>query len=139
MDIEKSVGNTVWTLGYCTHAWLLRGKSLGQLERLLGCRSGRLDEGATIMFLQRSPGAADFQLAGYTYFPDGTEGGHKLEPQEREPRRMESLLPGTQPENFAGYKIQGFVTSRSLLKSRAPRPSALLIAMSYISVRRNLD
>jgi hypothetical protein len=92
MDIEQSVGDTVWTLGYCTHAWLLRGKSLGQLERMLGFRTGRLDEGATILFLQRLPGANDFQLVGYTYSPDGTEGGHKLQPQDREPRRMESLL-----------------------------------------------
>jgi len=92
MDNESSVGDMVWTLGYCTQAWFLRGKSLGQLEDMLGFTKGRLDNGATILFLQRLPGPEDFQLAGYTYFSDGTQGGHKLKLEERGPYRMESLL-----------------------------------------------
>lgn len=92
MDIESTVGDMIWTLGYCTQACLLRGKTLGQLEDMLGFRKGRLQNGATILFLQRLPGPDDFQLAGYTYFSDGTQGGHKLKPEERGPYRMERLL-----------------------------------------------
>jgi hypothetical protein len=75
--------------GYCTHAFLLRGKSLTELETLLGYGRGRLANGATILFLERLPGPDDLQLAGYTYFSDGTVQGHKLEAADRDPYRME--------------------------------------------------
>lgn len=78
--------------GFCTHAFLLRGKSLTNLEDLLGYRRGRLANGATILFLDRLPVPEDFQLAGYTYFSDGAVQGHKLDPADRDPFRMESLL-----------------------------------------------
>jgi hypothetical protein len=78
--------------GFCTHAFLLRGKPLTELEDLLGYRRGRLAAGATILFLEALPTPDDFQLAGYTYFSDGAVQGHKLPPADRDPYRMESLL-----------------------------------------------
>ena len=78
--------------GYCTHAFLLRGKSLNELEDLVGFRRGRLAGGATIYFLEALPVPDDIQLAGYTYFSDGAVQGHKLAPADRDPFRMESLL-----------------------------------------------
>lgn len=80
------------TTGFCTHAFLLRGKSLNDLEDLLGYRRGRLAGGATVLFLEKLPTPDDIQLAGYTYFSDGAVQGHKLSPVDRDPYRMESLL-----------------------------------------------
>jgi hypothetical protein len=85
--------NTVHDMtGFCTHAFLLRGKPLTELEDLLGYRRGRLAAGATILFLQALPTPDHFQLAGYTYFSDGAVQGHKRPPADRDPYRMESLL-----------------------------------------------
>jgi hypothetical protein len=79
------------TTGCCTHALLLRGKSLTELEDVLGYQRGRLAAGATILFLEALPTADCFQLAGYTYFSDGAVQGHKRPPADREPYRMECL------------------------------------------------
>jgi len=92
MAPEWAVGTVHESTGFCTHAFLLRGKTLTELQTLLGYRSGRLVAGATILFLETLPTVDDFQLAGYTYFSDGTLQGHKLQPSERDPYRMESLL-----------------------------------------------
>ncbi len=85
-------GTVCQMTGFCTHAFLLRGKSLTDLEGLLGYRPGRLASGATILFLEKLPAPEDIQLAGYTYFSDGAVLGHKLAPADRDPYRMESLL-----------------------------------------------
>jgi hypothetical protein len=92
MSTGLSVGTLKQMTGYCTHAFLLRGKTLEQLEDLLGYRRGRLVTGATILFLKQLPGPDDFQFAGYSYFSDGAVTGHKLNPADRDPYRMESLL-----------------------------------------------
>ena len=92
MPAELTMGSVHQMTGFCTHAFLLRGKPLPELERLLGYRSGRLAAGATILFLEALPTAEDFQLAGYTYFSDGALQGHKIPPADRDPYRMESLL-----------------------------------------------
>jgi hypothetical protein len=78
--------------GFCTQALPLRGKSLNELEDLLGYRRGRLAAGATILFLEKLLTPDDIQLAGYSYFSDGAVGGHKLAPADRDPYRMESVL-----------------------------------------------
>jgi hypothetical protein len=78
--------------GFCTHAFLLRGKPLSELEKLLGYRAGRLAAGARVLFLEDLPTVDDFQLAGYTYFSDGALRGHKVPSANRDPYRMESLL-----------------------------------------------
>jgi hypothetical protein len=78
--------------GFCAHAFLLRGKSLDDLEDLLDYRRGRLARGATILFLEKLPPPDDIQLAGYTYFSEGAVQGHKLAPADRDPYRTESLL-----------------------------------------------
>jgi len=92
MATGLAVGTVHQMTGFCTHAFLLRGKSLSDLESLLGYRKGRLAEGATILFLEALPTVDDFQLAGYTYFSDGALQGHKHAPADRAPYRMETLL-----------------------------------------------
>ena len=104
--------------GFCTHAFLLRGKSLGDLEGLLGYRRGRLASGATILFLEALPTPGDIQLAGYTYFSDGAAGGHKLAPADRDPYRMESLLKselGWSDTQLRDYK-QKMIGSKIVVK-----------------------
>lgn len=92
MALGLAVGTAHQMTGFCTHVFLLRGKPLTELEDILGYRRGRLTPGATILFLEALPTPDDFQLAGYTYFSDGTVQGHKLAPADRDPYRMESLL-----------------------------------------------
>jgi hypothetical protein len=92
MPAALSLNSIHQMTGFCTHAFLLRGKSLSDLEDLLGYRRGRLASGATILFLEKLPTPDDLQLAGYTYFSDGALQGHKLDAADREPYRMESLL-----------------------------------------------
>lgn len=89
---EYRVGAKVKERGFCTHAFLLRGRTPGVLEHLLGFREGRLSEGAAILFLEKLPCVGDFELAGFTYFSDGAVQGHKLDKAARDPYRMESLL-----------------------------------------------
>jgi hypothetical protein len=62
--------------GFCTHAFVPRGKPLSELVELLGYRRGRLASGATVLFLERMPTPDDIQLAGYSYFSDGAVQGH---------------------------------------------------------------
>ena len=92
MAAGLAVGAVHQMTGFCTHAFLLRGKPLPELEKLLGYRGGRLAAGATILFLDAVPAVDDFQLAGYTYFSDGALQGHKLPLSDRDRYRMESLL-----------------------------------------------
>jgi hypothetical protein len=92
MVTSFTVGQTQFMTGFCTHAFLLRGKSLSDLEKSLGYRSGRLASGARILFLEQLPQPDDFELAGYTYFSGGAVQGHKLGPGERDANRMEALL-----------------------------------------------
>jgi hypothetical protein len=92
MSTVLTLGAVHQMTGFCTHAFLLRGKSLNDLADLLGYRRDRLASGATILFLERLPTPDDLQLAGYTYFSDGAVQGHKLAVADREPYRMESLL-----------------------------------------------
>ena len=87
-----TLGSVHQMTGFCTHAFLLRGKSLNDLADLLGYSRDRLASGATILFLEKLPTPDDIQLAGYTYFSDGAVQGHKLAPADRDPYRMESLL-----------------------------------------------
>ena len=82
MASTLAAGQIYFTAGFCTHAFLLRGKSLSDLERLLGYRSGRLAAGAALLFLEQLPGPDDLELARYTYFSDGAIQGHKLTPED---------------------------------------------------------
>ena len=92
MEPELKVGSMVKERGFCTHAFLLRGRPPELLETLLGFRTGRLSEGAVILFLEEPPSVDDFELAGFTYFSDGAVQGHSLDDAARDPYRMESLL-----------------------------------------------
>jgi hypothetical protein len=92
MHTELTAGKTVHITGYCTHAFILRGKPLTELESVLGYGRGRLAMGAAILYLEEVPVPEDFRLAGYTYFSDGTVRGHETPSEERGPNRMESLL-----------------------------------------------
>lgn len=112
MHSGLSIG-TVEMTGYCTKAAFLRGKTLPELERLIGYGDGRLAGGATIFFLRQLPAPDDFQLAGYNYFSDGAVRGHKLTPAGRDPYRMENLLrkEGWSDADIRAYKQKMIGTS----------------------------
>jgi hypothetical protein len=62
--------STIQVSGFVTLKKFLAGKSLQQIESLLGFHQGRLRLGATIAELQSTPSAAEFDLAGYSQVAD---------------------------------------------------------------------
>jgi hypothetical protein len=52
--------------GFITQEKYVRNKSLGELERLLGFRTGRLSKGAKIYYLTQLPGTEQFHFRGYS-------------------------------------------------------------------------
>lgn len=62
--------STIQVSGFVTLKKFLAGKSLQQIESLLGFHQGRLRLGATIAELQYIPSAAEFDLAGYSQVAD---------------------------------------------------------------------
>jgi hypothetical protein len=57
--------------GYITQEKYIRGRSLAEMESLLGFNMGRLKAGAAVYAFTRIPRADEFELRGYTYLPDG--------------------------------------------------------------------
>jgi len=57
---------TVYQKGFFTTQRYLQGKTLVEIERLLGFREGRLSKGAWFFVANRLPGTNDFDLAGYS-------------------------------------------------------------------------
>jgi hypothetical protein len=60
------IGDRAKVSGYVTQEKYLTGRTLSDLERYLGFKSGRLAMGATFLKLDRVPGQAGFELAGYS-------------------------------------------------------------------------
>lgn len=64
--------------GCITQEHFIKGKSLSELERLLGFQSGRLANGAVIAVLTQMPTAQQFELLGYSQVAEhrfrGTDG-----------------------------------------------------------------
>jgi hypothetical protein len=62
--------STINVTGFVTLKKFLAGKNLQQIESLLGFHQGRLKMGATILELQGTPSAGEFDLAGYSQVAD---------------------------------------------------------------------
>lgn len=65
------VGEVVKYKGYITKYTFVRRRNAKQLETLIGYRAGSLGEGWALLFLNKLPGASDFEFRGYTHFLDG--------------------------------------------------------------------
>jgi hypothetical protein len=57
--------------GYITQDKYIRGRSLKQMEYILGFRAGRFAAGAAVYALNRLPEPNEFELRGYTFLPEG--------------------------------------------------------------------
>ena len=57
--------------GYITQEKFILGRTLKQIESILGFNSGRLAAGAAVYRFTRLPQPHEFELRGYTYLPDG--------------------------------------------------------------------
>lgn len=62
MFINKSIQVT----GCITQEKYIKGKSLTEVERILGFHAGRLSDGMVVAALQQIPAKDQFQLLGYT-------------------------------------------------------------------------
>jgi hypothetical protein len=61
----------IMVTGFITREAFLLGKTLAEMERVLGYRSGRLAAGVSIYALLRLPQNHEFKFAGYTHWPGG--------------------------------------------------------------------
>lgn len=65
------INDKKWAAGYFTLSKFVRGRTLAELERDLGVRTGRLSrEGAFMLFPLRLPLPYEFELRGYGIIPD---------------------------------------------------------------------
>lgn len=65
-----TIGDKISTIkGYVTQDKFLVGRSLEEIERVLGFHTGRLSRGAVIAKLTSLPGPDEFELAGYSITP----------------------------------------------------------------------
>ena len=60
------IGDKIEIRGFVTQYKYLGGRTLFQMESLLGFQSGRLSNGATIATLDRLPTLDEFETAGYS-------------------------------------------------------------------------
>ena len=65
-----TIGDRTRVKGYVTKEKFLKGKTLGEIERILGYHAGRLGSGATFLALVRTPMPGEFSLAGYSPVAD---------------------------------------------------------------------
>jgi hypothetical protein len=65
-----AIGQSSDVYGFITQEKFLRGKSLSELEDLLGFQKGRLADGAIILALKQLPAAEQFDFGGYTQVAD---------------------------------------------------------------------
>ena len=61
----------LWAEGYITCYKFVAGRSLEDVERILGLKVGELAGGAYLYEFMRSPSASEFELRGYTQCPAG--------------------------------------------------------------------
>jgi hypothetical protein len=62
---------TLWAEGYITCYKFVAGRTLGEVERLLGLPSAELLPGAYLYEFMRLPTITEFELKGYSQCPDG--------------------------------------------------------------------
>ncbi len=60
-----------WSEGYITCHKFIAGRSLAEVERILGLRQGELTAGAYLYVFLRLPSADEFETRGYTQTPGG--------------------------------------------------------------------
>lgn len=65
-----SLGAKVQVSGYVTKEKFLKGRTLEEIEKILGYHPGRLANGATFLKLDRVPQPGEFSLAGYSQVAD---------------------------------------------------------------------
>lgn len=84
------VNDEVFKDGYITKALYLRMQSPREVERRLGFRTGRLDQGYWLLFLEQRLVPSDFEFRGYTQMSGGVSQGHEDSPPD--PRNAEQRL-----------------------------------------------
>lgn len=93
------VGQPVTLAGFFGKALFLRSQPAAELERRLGYRAGRLQQGWWLLFLTRMPRPEEFEFAGYSHLSGGVVQGHLPAPPD--PRGAEARL------RDGGYDLDG--------------------------------
>lgn len=76
-------GETPWCDGFFTKAFWLRMQTSAELERRLGYRTGRMNDGWYLLFLLQMPTPDQFEFRGYSYLSGGVAQGHLANPPDR--------------------------------------------------------
>lgn len=61
-----NVGDSAFISGYVTKDKFIRGRTLEEMEQILGFRKGRFQQGVYVLALDRLPTQSEFQLAAYS-------------------------------------------------------------------------
>lgn len=61
-----NVGDNAFVSGYVTKDKFIRGRTLEEMEQILGFQKGRFQQGAYVLALHRLPSQSEFQLAAYS-------------------------------------------------------------------------
>lgn len=85
-----TVGGTANLRGFFTKALYVRNQPSREIEKRLGYRAGRLDEGWWLCFLLQMPKGDDFEVRGYSQMSGGVAQGHLASPPD--PRNAEQKL-----------------------------------------------
>jgi hypothetical protein len=102
MGNSLQVGGTANLRGFFTKALYLRNQPSLEVERRLGYRAGRLDEGWWLCFLLQMPRGDDFEVRGYSQMSGGVAQGHLASPPD--PKNAEQKLKA---DGFDMAKIKG--------------------------------
>jgi hypothetical protein len=102
------VGQFTEVYGFITQEKFLRGKSLAELEDLLGFQTGRLAQGAVILALKQLPAPEQFTFGGYTQVAD-----HHFKEQYGD----NSILKQPQGENDRDYRTRILKIKNNIIKT----------------------
>lgn len=64
--METKIGTSIYRAGCITQDKYLKGKSMRQIEKILGFQQGRFAEGMYVAILTELPSDGEFELAGYS-------------------------------------------------------------------------
>lgn len=102
------VGQFTEVYGFITQEKFLRGKSLAELENLLGFQTGRLAQGAVILALKQLPAPEQFIFGGYTQVAE-----HHFQEQYGD----KSNLKQSQGENDRDYRTRILKIKNNIIKT----------------------
>jgi hypothetical protein len=102
------IGQTTHVYGYVTQLKYVQGKSLADLENLLGFQTGRLAQGAVILALKQLPAPEQFTFGGYTQVAD-----HHFKEQYGD----NSILKQPQGENDRDYRARILKIKTNIIKT----------------------